>query len=240
MATFRKIPKSRASNVRATDRERPEKGNEMEDDKKTFSLYLECKNGLHNKFYEVSARETADGLGEWSFRWGRIGSAGQSKSGSNSSFDAAVRTCQEQARIKRSNGYSEVTPLEALASSAETPEERPNRGLPAISVVVPQWNSGSPKLDAKLTKIAETAISKINIIRASQSALSYREFENQLNRVLEQLEKAYEKLERIDHVERTFYNFFNDLRISAPGHTQLYLRYPTKLLVRLHNYSSTG
>lgn len=66
--------------------------------------YFECVEGTSNKFWEVSVAGS-----ELTTRWGRIGTAGQSKTKTYASPEAAAKERDSLIESKRAGGYREVT-----------------------------------------------------------------------------------------------------------------------------------
>lgn len=134
-----------------------------------YSRNAEFKAGLNNKFYDVEVEEQPDGSAKWLHRWGRIGTNGQTKEGKAHSFSSAVRLCDEQFEKKLAKGYREVTAMEVLASAAQSIEERPVRGLPPMTVLIPNFGAGPSEERCKA--FAQKYVDKMNVIRKSKDDL---------------------------------------------------------------------
>jgi hypothetical protein len=150
---------------------------------RTFHKYGECKQGIHNKYYEVEAIELEDGRATWAFRWARIGQiCGKPKEGTVSSFQRAKQICKAQ--WKKKAKYKEVTAMEALASAAQEVEERPNNGLPPIDPSIPCFHAG--KSEDRMKEFCRKYVAKLNVIRASRNSLGYDAMEKQVETLLKQ------------------------------------------------------
>jgi len=149
----------------------------------TLHLYAEFKKGTSNKFYEVLVEGKL-----LTFKWGRIGTTGQSKSEECFSFERACRTGREQFATKTAKGYVECSsrsPLLALVSALEEPEERKVNGLPPVALAVPlDWQMYSPAGNARMREFAEKYVAKMNLIRASVRDLKPKQAVDQANAVL--------------------------------------------------------
>ncbi len=130
-------------------------------------LYAEFRGGKSMKFYEV----TFHGEERITFRWGRIGTAGQAKPGYG---DFAAR---EQFNSKLAKGYVQLQGLEILA--AALPVDAPP--------LVPVPDMGNPKLEKRL---CNTAIKLAMIARDSREGkLSYDQAAKQRQEVMESAER---------------------------------------------------
>jgi predicted DNA-binding WGR domain protein len=155
----------------------------MNDELQRYTRYGEKKAGTNNKFYEVEAVEREDGRGAWTYRWGRIGTTGQSKEGVTYSFEAAKRQCDEQFKSKQKRGYHEVTAMEALASAVEELDERKTNGLPPVDLPIPTFGAG--KSEKRCQDYCRKWLGKLNLVRASKHDLGYDAFRKQLDSVFE-------------------------------------------------------
>jgi len=156
----------------------------------TWTQYAEFRRGTSNKFYEV----TAEGR-NWTFRWGRIGAAGQSKQGVSYSFEGAKRVCQDQMAAKTSKGYKVVSALEALASACQEPEERPNRGLGDAEIRVPtNWAMYTSAGNQRMTKFGEKYLGKLNLIRRSFHDLTRTQYTQQVRALLTQYVREWRRI----------------------------------------------
>jgi hypothetical protein len=149
---------------------------------RTYHKYGECKVGTENKYYEVEAIELEDGQATWAFRWARIGyECSKPKEGVASSFGQAEAICYTQWQKKRGK-YEEVTAMEALASAAQDPSERPNNGLPAVEVDIPRFHAG--KSEKRCKQLCRKYLAKLNLVRASRWDMHEAGFEKQITAVL--------------------------------------------------------
>jgi predicted DNA-binding WGR domain protein len=186
-----------------------------------YFAYAEKKAGTNNKFYQVEAIEQEDGRASWEFRWGRIGSNGQSKSGMTYSFGSAKLACDEQFQKKLKRGYREVSALEALASAAEDVTERPNNGLSAVTVVVPKFHAG--RSEERCRKFCEKYLTKLNVIRASRWSLSENAYEKQIETLLKQYVAEFKRIKAskthgpnlVSFADTAYRIFFQGLRSNA-------------------------
>ena len=156
-----------------------------------FTAYAEKKAGTNNKFYEVEAIATENGA-KSVFRWGRIGTKGQSKEHFHYSFEAAKRVCQEQFEKKTGKGYREVSALEALASCGEELDERETNGLSAVEIDIPCFHA--EKSEARCRKLCQQTLDKLNLIRASRWDLSYDAYEKQIETLLKGFVKGFTRV----------------------------------------------
>jgi len=154
-----------------------------------FTCYGEKKCGTQNKFYEVEALETDDGRAQWIFRWGRIGTTGQSKEGTSYSFDAAKQVCLAQWKKK---DYTEVTAMQALASAVETLEERKTNGLSKVEIDVPNFHAGPS--EKRCQQLCEKYLAKLNLIRGSRWDLATPAYSNQVKVLLKQYCSEYKRI----------------------------------------------
>ena len=190
-------------------------------EQRRYTVYAENKAGTNNKFYEVEANEDEDGRAEWIFRWGRIGTAGQSKEGTTYSFEAAERICQDQFAKKRGRGYREVSPLEALASAAEEVSERPVQGLEPVTLVVPCFHAGAS--ETRLRKFCQKYNDKLNVIRGSKRVLGFEAYRKQIEAMLKQYCAEFKRIKGskthghncVGHADTAFRIFFSLLKDEA-------------------------
>ena len=161
-------------------------------EERRFTAYAEFKAGTNNKFYEVEAIELEDGRAKWIFRWGRIGTAGQSKEGTTYSFGVAKRMCDEQFEKKQKKGYREVSPLEALASAGEEITEWKNNGLSPVEVDIPKFHAGPS--EKRCQAFCAKYLEKLNVIRASRWDLSIDTYEKQIKALLKQYCAEYKRI----------------------------------------------
>ena len=191
-------------------------------DQRRFHLYGEKKAGVHNKYYEVEAIELEDGSATWEFRWARIGSiCGRPKSGASYSFATARNICQAQFDKKCAKGYQEVSALVALASAAEEPSERANRGLENVTLDVLNFQAGPS--EARLRKFCTKYNEKLNVIRASFNVLGYDAYRKQIETMLKQYCAEFERIQSskthgpwlVSFAVTAGKEFFNRLRENA-------------------------
>ena len=161
-------------------------------DERRFTAYAEFKAGTNNKFYEVEAIELEDSRAKWIFRWGRIGTAGQSKEGTTYSFGVAKRMCDEQFEKKEKKGYREVSPLEALASAGEEVTERKRNGLEEVEIDIPRFHAGSS--EKRCRDFCEKYLSKLNVIRGSRWDLDQGTYRKQVEAMLKQYCTEYKRI----------------------------------------------
>jgi len=162
------------------------------DELQRFTRYGEKKAGTNNKFYEVEAQENEDGRATWIFRWGRIGTTGQSKEGETYSFSGAKSICLEQFRIKTEKGYREVNAMEALASAVEEVHERKTNGLSAVEIVIPCFHAG--KSEKRCQEFCQKWLDKLNIVRGSRWDLDANAYEKQIEGVLKGYTKEWRRI----------------------------------------------
>lgn len=158
----------------------------------TYSRHAEFKAGLNNKFYEVEVEEQPNGTAKWLHRWGRIGTNGQTKEGKSYSFLAAKDQCDRQFQAKLDKGYIEVTAMQVLASAAQSVEERPVRGLPPMTVLIPNFGAG-PSED-RCKAFAQKFIDKMNIIRKSKDDLGSGAYVDQQVRLVESYMEEWDRM----------------------------------------------
>jgi len=198
---------------------------------RTFHKYGECKKGTENKYYEVEAVELEDGRATWAFRWARIGyECSRPKEGTSHSFDYAKQICEEQ-WDKKSRKYTEVTAMEALASAAEEPSERPNKGLSTLELDIPRFHAG--KSEKRCKQLCRKYLGKLNVVRASRWEMDSSAFEKQITTVFKSYcnewsriigTKAHGDLEDNANAHAAFRIFFKlmqqDAGCSVYGHFQ--------------------
>jgi predicted DNA-binding WGR domain protein len=192
----------------------------MHDELRRYTRYGEKKAGTNNKFYEVEAVEEETGA-RWIFRWGRIGTTGQSKEGHTYSFEAAKQKCDEQFKSKRGRGYVERTAMEALASAVEELEERNVRGFAPVELDVPRFHAG--KSEKRCQEFCQKWLDKLNIVRQSRWTLgdAYRkQAEGVLKGYCKEWRricgtKAHGHLADNSHAQTAFRIFFGALKDST-------------------------
>lgn len=164
----------------------------MTDELRRFTRYGEKKAGTNNKFYEVEALEREDGTAEWIFRWGRIGTEGQSKEGTSYSFESAKRKCEDQFKAKAGRGYRQVTAMEALASACQDVAERKTNGHEAVDLVIPKfWGGASEK---RCQEFCRKWNEKLNVVRKSRWDLGDAAYRTQIVSVLEGYCKEWKRI----------------------------------------------
>lgn len=201
----------------------------MTDELRRFTRYGEKKAGTNNKFYEVEALETEDGRGQWIFRWGRIGTTGQSKEGTTYSFEAAKRKCEDQFEAKEGRGYRQVTAMEALASACQEVTERKTNGHEAVDLDVPRFHAG--KSEKRCVEFCRKWNEKLNVVRKSRWDLGEKQYRDQMVAILEGYckewrricsTKAHGHLADSASAQTGFRIFFNSLRdntkLAVCGH----------------------
>ena len=141
----------------------------------SFTQYAEFRAGKAAKFYEITVEATPEGGWRVVAKWGRIGTAGQTKEvrrlaprGYAESY--AVREAQSKMEDKLKKGYKLVTPLESLAGCADA-----DPPLHIIDVEHRDWTPvGVPGLTAdqneKITKALKVAVEKLGCIARDYSA----------------------------------------------------------------------
>ena len=95
-----------------------------------MSRRLEFAEGTSSKFWEVKVVGA-----EVTTNWGRIGTAGQSKSKTFADEAAAQRDVDAQLAKKLKSGYTELTP--ALVGAATQSPNGPNALSPAAAISTP-------------------------------------------------------------------------------------------------------
>lgn len=148
----------------------------------TYQRYAEKKAGTHNKFYAVEAEELESGRANWTFRWGRIGSEGQTKEGESYSYEGAVSICDAQFVKKCSRGYTEVNAMQALASAVEEIHERKTNGLSKVEIVFPNFFAG--KSEGRCHQFCQKWVGKLNVVRGSKFDLGDTAYQKQIKDVL--------------------------------------------------------
>lgn len=105
---------------------------------------VEFCDGNSNKFWEVEVSGT-----EVTVRWGRIGTAGQTKSKAYLDGAAALRDAQKQLAGKLKSGYQQVTPAtsKAAATPAAQPASAARATQPTAEVAIAKATSPQPSLD---------------------------------------------------------------------------------------------
>jgi len=149
---------------------------------RVFHRYAEKRAGTQNKFYEIEAEEQPDGSGKWTYRYGRIGTKGQSRSGTSYSFEGAKLLVDIRFKEKLEKGYREMNAMEALASAAQDPQERETKGLPPVQLEIPSFFAG--KSEERCRRLCEKYLNKLNLVRKSKFELSYNEYQKQAESVL--------------------------------------------------------
>lgn len=140
--------------------------------------YAEMVAGTARKFYKVETSGVS-----WTASWGRIGTAGQSKTTQCYSERAAEREAEEQFRSKLKKGYVERSALESLAKVMDYDKEVPTL-IDPIALGVP----------SSALHVAQTAAAKLNRIAADRREAGRRVLEDQAKSVLESLAHALGKL----------------------------------------------
>lgn len=158
---------------------------------RTYSRYAEMREGLYNKFYEVEATEQPDGRATFQFRWGRIGTTGQTKPGLSYSFEAAVDLCKEQFKAKLAKGYREVTAMEAIAAAAQDISDRPVNGLPPVDVAIPCFFAGPS--EERCRAFARKYLDKLNLIRKSKRDLGGRYYD-QIGEIMRSFRAEWQRM----------------------------------------------
>lgn len=149
-----------------------------------MTRYAHMRKGTNNKFYEVEVQEHDDGPDEMIFRWGRIGTAGQSKT-STGAYDFLVSVANQQFETKLKKGYEEANAMEALAAAAQIDlTERQNRGLDPVEIEIPCFHAG--KSEKRCQEFAQKYLDKLNLIRASRWDLG-----DKYSKQIEALLKSY-------------------------------------------------
>jgi len=168
----------------------------VDNELRTHRRYAEFRKGTSDKFYEVQVEELeVKGRATLTIRYGRIGQTGQSKVTSLHSFGAASNAADNKFAEKLAKGYVESkSPLHALAAAFETPEDRPNCGLPPAAIQTPAaWGLG-PEIDAKLTAFVDKYVGKLNLIRASKHDLHRKTYTLQIDNLLDQYMREWARL----------------------------------------------
>ena len=164
-----------------------------ETDLREHSRFATFRKGTSNKFYQIRVVERADDSAKVIYTWGRIGTAGQSKT-DHGYYSYCVNVADEQFEKKLKKGYVEQkSSLVLLAMTMQEPEERKGNGLPSIEVkfVMPDV---STKLEARLSKFATKYLSKLNLIRKDFYALSQNQFEKQMEGLGKQFIAEFDRI----------------------------------------------
>lgn len=165
----------------------------MDNELRTYRRYAEFRKGTSNKFYEVEVEELGpDGPAKITFRYGRIGQAGRTKEDTFRHFGTASIVADNRFAEKLAKGYVEIkSALHALAAACETPEDRPNRGLPPAVIEAPSaWGLGR-KRDERLTAFVRKYVNKLNLIRASHNELEPKVYAKQVSNLLQQYAREW-------------------------------------------------
>lgn len=168
----------------------------MDNELRTHRRYAEFRKGTSDKFYEVEVQELEPkGQAKVTFRYGRIGQAGQSKEDTFIHFGAASLAADNKFAEKLAKGYVETkSALHALAAAFETPEDRPNRGLPPAEIETPAaWGLGQER-DARLTAFVRKYVDKLNLIRASRDDLTAKLYAKQVSNLLQQYAREWRRV----------------------------------------------
>jgi len=161
----------------------------------TYSRYSEFKRGTSNKFYQIEVQELEGGRASFLVRYGRIGATPREKCyGTHYNFRAACSKAETLFGKKLTKGYREATALEALASAIEEPNQRKNNGLAPVTLDLPLWDSGSPETNARLDKLAQAAVDKLNLIRASYNGMSATIYRKQIKDVVRSLQAEFSRI----------------------------------------------
>ena len=183
--------------------------------------YAEFKKGTSNKFYEVLVEGSIV-----TFRWGRIGTAGQSKTEDCGDHYSACHSADQQFQTKLDKGYVEArvcSPLMALVSGLEEPEERRMNGLPPVKICIPSnWSMYTEAGNARMRKFAQKYNDKLNLIRASLRDLKPKQAAEQANTVLRSYVDEWRRIGKTVHcaeaseteVREIVADFFDRLRNS--------------------------
>lgn len=163
---------------------------------RTHKRYAEFRKGTSDKFYEIEVTELEeDGKARITYRYGRIGQAGQSKPDESMGYTWAVDVADAKFEEKLEKGYEEAkSPLHALAAALETPADRPNKGLPPAAVAVPTWNTGNCSANERLMAFAEKYIEKLNLIRASRDVLLEKIYNQQITNLFKQFAEEWHRI----------------------------------------------
>lgn len=164
----------------------------MTNELRRFTRYGEKKAGTNNKFYEVEANEREDGTAEWIFRWGRIGTEGQSKEGRIYSFERAKELCEAQFKAKAERGYRQVTAMEALASACQDVAERKTNGHAPVDLPIPKFWAGAS--EKRCEEFCRKWNEKLNVVRKSRWDLGATAYRNQMISVLEGYCKEWKRI----------------------------------------------
>lgn len=162
----------------------------------------EFRKGTSDKFYEVRVFEEKEDEFRWEFRWGRIGAAGQTKTGNCASETSAKNMANGQLIKKLDKGYVEVptTPLYLLASETQTPDEREkDTGLGPSGLEVPtEWAMYTAAGNRRMAKFAAKYVEKLDLIRASwghkKGQLSGDAYRKQIEALLKQYVKEWGRI----------------------------------------------
>lgn len=190
-----------------------------------MTRYAEKKAGTHNKFYEVEALREEDATHcQIIFRWGRIGTTGQTKVQTCLAWSTAVSTCNEQFEKKLKRGYKEVCAMQALASAIQDPTERKSEGgLDPVQIPTPRFGvTGSTK--TRLERYCQKYLDKLNVIRDSRRTLGFRAYETQFLDLLDSYDREWVRISetkahgsqvRNERAREGYRAFRHDLRANA-------------------------
>jgi predicted DNA-binding WGR domain protein len=183
------------------------------------SRFATFRKGTSNKFYQIRVTEKENEQADVVYTWGRIGTAGQSKT-DQGYYSYAVNVANEQFEKKLKKGYVEQkSSLVLLAMTIEEPEERKGDGLKPVDVqfVMP---SVSPKMEERLGKFARKYLSKLNLVRKDKFSLKPKQYEKQIEDLGRQFTAEFDRIcsskgygaEVNDDVKQAVIYFYRALR----------------------------
>jgi len=159
-----------------------------------YSRFATFRKGTSNKFYQIRVVEREDTCADILYIYGRIGTAGQTKTKLAGYYELGVDTADEQFRKKLAKGYVEQkSSLVLLAMTCEEPEERKGHGLEAVEVEFVMPNV-STKLEERLDMFARKFLSKLNLIRKDVYSLSDKQHDKQIEDLGKQFCLEFERI----------------------------------------------
>lgn len=192
----------------------------IENGLRTYTTLAEMKRGTSFKFYEVEAREIeAGGKSEVMIRYGRIGTKGQTRhKGFSHSYAQAKRQALGLLSLKLDKGYERSSPLEALASAFDGPEERIVESSAPI-VEPPVFSTGNPATDARLKKLTTDAHDKLRLTHDDRDKFwsakgAYAKYNDECERIIYGVADSYARM-RKTKAHRNFCTADVERRLNA-------------------------
>jgi predicted DNA-binding WGR domain protein len=115
-------------------------------------IYLECTEGNHYKFWEAAIEVEVSGNAQLVTRWGRIGTAGQTREYTFRLVTAARSRLDSIVREKLNKGYREIIrlPSPVPRATSEVPDGSRQAALLLVELAIA--NRSSPPLVAELLR----------------------------------------------------------------------------------------